>query len=111
MRMRGCPAPKFSERRGTRTPCTVAVSRPPEFRLDRLNRRRESVLARTLVMRGLDGHAIHLDAQRTFELHYFRPLVPRKNRGCDAAAACAAGTTGSMDEVLRPFRHIVIDDV
>src|SRR6267142_421312 len=54
---------------------------------------------------------LDLDAQRTLELEEFRSLLLHVEGRSHAVAAVAAGAADAVDEVLRHFGQIVIDDV
>ncbi len=56
-------------------------------------------------------HPLDLDAQRTLELEEFRSLLLHIEGRSHAVAAIATGAADAMDEVLRHFGQIVIDDV
>ena len=56
-------------------------------------------------------HPLHADAERALELQQLRPLFAAEERGSDSALARAACAAHAVDEVLRDFRQIVVDDV
>src|SRR5215475_333549 len=56
-------------------------------------------------------HAFHLQTERPLQLKNFPALIASNQRGRHAFFARAACAAHAVDEILRDFRQIVVDDV
>src|SRR5271165_508809 len=53
----------------------------------------------------------HFDAERALQLEKVGALILYEERGGDSAPTSAAGAANAMNEVLRHFWQVVVDDV
>src|SRR5438552_8607327 len=79
------------------------------FRARQMNR--QSFLFFGKPSRFLRAESLHLDTERTFQLEQFRPLFFYEEGRSYAVSAIASGSPDAVDEILRHFRQIVVDDV
>ena len=57
------------------------------------------------------NHAFHLDAKRALQLAEFRALFASEERGSYASSASATGATDAVNEILRDFRQVKVNDM
>src|SRR5438552_8169802 len=61
--------------------------------------------------RFLRAESLHLDTERAFQLEQFGALLLHEERGGHTVAAVASRSPHAVDEILRHFRQVVVDDV